>query len=77
VDYILPDEKQHWVSPTFHCRYKSGKPCILEPHKCEAIGWFNLNDIPTKELTVASRKSLGSLKTYLSASRTTPAIFHL
>jgi mutator protein MutT len=67
VDHILPDEKQHWVSPIFLCRYKTGRPRILEPHKCEEIGWFDLNDIPTKELTEASRKSLGSLKKYLSA----------
>jgi len=67
VDHILPEEKQHWVSPTYLCRYKNGKPRILEPHKCEEIGWFGLDDIPTKELTSASRKSLGSLKKYLSA----------
>jgi mutator protein MutT len=68
VDHILPDEKQHWISPTFLCRYKRGKPRILEPHKCEEIGWFNLNDIPAKKMTMASRKSLDSLKKYLSAT---------
>ena len=67
VNHILPREKQHWVSLTYICRYRSGKPRILEPLKCEEIGWFNLNDIPMKELTVASRKSLGSLMKYLSA----------
>jgi len=67
VNHILPKEKQHWVSPTYICRYRSGKPRILEPLKCEEIGWFNLNDIPIKKLTVASRKSLGRLKKYLSA----------
>jgi len=67
VDHILPEEKQHWVSPTYLCRYKNGKPRILEPHKCEEIGWFDLEHIATKELTMASRKSLISLKKYLSA----------
>jgi 8-oxo-dGTP diphosphatase len=66
VDHILPDENQHWVSPTYLCRYKNGKPRILEPHKCKEIGWFDLKVILTKELTMASLKSLGSLKKYLS-----------
>ena len=66
VDHILPDEQQHWVSPTYLCRYKSGTPRILEPHKCEEIGWFSLEAIPTGDLTSASRKSLDSLKHHLS-----------
>lgn len=66
VDHILAEEKQHWVSPTYLCRYRNGKPRIMEPHKCEEIGWFSLDSIPEKELTMASRKSLGSLKKYLS-----------
>ena len=68
VNHILPKEKQHWVSPTYLCSYRSGEPCILEPHKCEEIGWFSLNKIPVNDLTMASQKSLVSLKKYLSAS---------
>ncbi|HAK60056.1 MAG TPA: hypothetical protein DCO77_06685, partial [Nitrospiraceae bacterium] len=62
VNHILPDEKQHWVSPTFRCRYKSGTPEILEPHKCGAIGWFRVDDIPEGELSSASAQSLESLR---------------
>jgi len=67
VNHILPEEKQHWVSPTYLCRYKNGKPCIKEPHKCEEIGWFAIGSIPAKDLSRASQKSLQSLKKYLSA----------
>lgn len=67
VDHILPEEKQHWVSPTFLCRYRSGTPVIREPRKCEAIGWFAVDSIPAAGLSQASRKSLESLKLYLSA----------
>ena len=66
VDHILPDEQQHWVSPTFLCRYGSGTPAILEPHKCDAIEWFPPSSLPESELTSASFKSLESLKRYLS-----------
>jgi 8-oxo-dGTP diphosphatase len=62
VNHIIPHEKQHWVSPTFLCRYKSGTPRIREPHKCEEIGWFTLDQIPERELTIASKKSLESLR---------------
>lgn len=62
VDHILPAEKQHWVSPTFICKVKNGTPVIREPHKCEAIGWFDLDRMPEDQLTIASTKSLASLR---------------
>ena len=62
VNHIIPREKQHWVSPTFLCRYESGTPRIREPHKCEKIGWFDLNELPEQEMTIASTKSLESLR---------------
>jgi 8-oxo-dGTP diphosphatase len=62
VDHFIPAENQHWVSPTFICRVKSGTPRIREPHKCDEIGWFALDQIPVDQLTIASRKSLESFK---------------
>ena len=62
VNHLIPAEKQHWVSPTFLCRIKSGTPSILEPHKCDEISWFELDEIPEKLLTLASKKSLESLR---------------
>lgn len=66
VNHIIPDEHQHWVSPTFICSYRSGTPCIMEPHKCEQIGWFYLNELPEAELTTASATSLKSLRKFLA-----------
>ena len=45
-DHILPQEGQHWVSPTYIARHVSGEPAILEPGKCTAIGWFSLEALP-------------------------------
>ena len=67
VNHIIPDEKQHWVSPTFLCRYKAGSPRIREPHKCDEIGWFELDRIPVEKLTIASKKSLESLRRKFTA----------
>jgi mutator protein MutT len=62
VDHLIPDEGQHWVSPTFICRVKSGAPRIREPHKCDEIGWFSLDEIPEAKLTIASKISFESLR---------------
>lgn len=57
ADHILPDEGQHWVSPTYVCRIITGEPRILEPEKCSQIGWFDPCDVP-EPLTVISRENL-------------------
>lgn len=47
-DHLLPDEGQHWVSTTFLARLASDQsPRILEPHKCDEIGWFRLDALPS------------------------------
>jgi mutator protein MutT len=57
VDHILPEEGQHWVSPTYLCTIVSGVPRILEPGKCSEIGWFRPEDMP-EDLTVITRENL-------------------
>jgi mutator protein MutT len=57
TDHILPDEQQHWVSPSFICRVVTGTPVIREPEKCTEIGWFALNNIPDA-LTQVTRHDL-------------------
>ncbi|WP_250030529.1 NUDIX domain-containing protein [Paractinoplanes maris] len=56
-DHILPDEGQHWVSPSFAARWIGGTPAIREPGKCTAIGWFRVGALP-EQLTQASRDTL-------------------
>ncbi len=64
VDHILPEEGQHWVSPTYLCHIVSGAPRILEPGKCSQIGWFAPEDVPDN-LTVITRENL---RHYLESS---------
>ena len=56
-DHILAAEGQHWVSPTFIARSIGAEPQILEPHKCSAIGWFALDDLP-QPLSLITRYNL-------------------
>lgn len=59
ADHILPDEGQHWVSPTYLCRITSGEPRILEPGKCTGIAWFSPEQVPP-DLTVISKENLAN-----------------
>ena len=57
VDHILPEERQHWVSPTYTGKIIAGKPVIREPEKCSEIGWFSPDQAP-RNLTVITRENL-------------------
>lgn len=46
-DHILKEEKEHWVTSIFTARIKSGTPTNREPEKCDQIGWFALDNLPT------------------------------
>ena len=46
-DHIIPDEKQHWVGTTFLAKLKERQePTIMEPEKCDEIGWFDIDTLP-------------------------------
>jgi len=57
ADHILPEEGQHWVSPTYLCRIVFGEPRIMEPGKCSQIGWFDPFQV-SEELSQISRVNL-------------------
>lgn len=61
ADHILPDEGQHWVSPSYLCRIISGEPHILEPAKCSQIGWFDPSHTP-ENLTQITQFNLENYK---------------
>ena len=57
-NHLLPQENQHWVPSAFISKIKSGQtPKIMEPHKCDAIGWFKLNQLP-EPLSVITKLDL-------------------
>lgn len=57
VDHLLPDEGQHWISPSYLCRVLSGQPTIREPGKCAGIGWFAVDALPA-QLTRVTQANL-------------------
>ncbi len=68
VDHILPDEGQHWVSPSYICKPAPGsQPRILEPGKCTEIGWFAPEHAP-HDLTVISRSNLEHYREFIKTN---------
>lgn len=61
-DHIIPAEKQHWVSPTFICRITEGTPRIMEPDKCEKIGWFTIDEAEQLPLSIVTEYDIRELK---------------
>lgn len=49
VDHLIPDEGQHWITTCFITKMKDmqQRPQIIEPHKCDEIGWFELHRLPS------------------------------
>lgn len=71
-DHILKGEKQHWVAITFICKIKSGTPTIMEPHKCDGIGWFSYKEAMKLPLTHTAKmdiKELMNLKLLQSSAK--------
>ncbi len=65
ADHILPDEGQHWVSPSYLCTILAGTPEIREPGKCTEIGWFLPDEVPD-ELSQVSRANLAHYRQWLA-----------
>jgi 8-oxo-dGTP diphosphatase len=61
-DHILPDEGQHWVSPTYMCAITAGIPMIREPAKCAAIGWFTLDEAALLPLSTITANDIRLLR---------------
>ena len=68
ADHILPQEHQHWVSPSFVCKIVSGEPQIREPEKCTEIGWFDVERVPGK-LTEVTRTNLKNYRHLLEVKK--------
>jgi mutator protein MutT len=57
VNHILPEEQQHWVSPSFVAKHVGGVPRITKPEKCIEFKWINIAEINPNDLSQASRSN--------------------
>jgi mutator protein MutT len=66
IDHLIPAENQHWVATPFLATMAAGQvPKILEPHKCEAIGWYALDKLP-EPLSITTMLNVRSYEEYLA-----------
>lgn len=57
-NYLDLKEKLHWVALCFVCKVTQGMAKIMEPEKCESIGWFTIEEIEKMDLATYSRHRL-------------------
>jgi 8-oxo-dGTP diphosphatase len=62
VNHIIPEEKQHWVSPSYIAKYISGTTKILEPDKIDEFKWVDISEIKIELLSIASQHNLITYK---------------
>jgi len=64
IDHLIPTDKQHWVTTPFVAKIAPGQtPKIMEPGKCDEIGWFTLEDLP-KPLSIATQMNIIDYRDY-------------
>jgi len=72
---VFPDDKLHFVTTWYVSRLASGIPKIMEPHKCIALEWRALNDMPaplfqpTNDM-LNSKEMMQKVKAYLEGPTT-------
>ena len=59
TDHLLPRESQHWVSPAYLGRVKSGRARNCEPRKTRQVRWFPLDRLPPS-LTMTARNAIAA-----------------
>lgn len=62
TDHLLREEGQHWITTTFICRHSGGEAKRMEPEKCEAVGWFTLEEAEALDHSDITKHDLEALK---------------
>lgn len=61
VDQIDRAAGQHWVAPVYSVDRYEGTATIMEPDALSELGWFEIDDLPTK-LTEATKQAVAALR---------------
>lgn len=62
TDHLIPEEKQHWVAPSYICKIIKGTPKIMEPKKCDEIGWFSIDEAIKLPLSIVTKIDINELQ---------------
>lgn len=61
-DHFSPEDGLHFVTTSFVCRHVGGEPKRMEPEKCEAIGWFSIEEAEKLDLSGITKHDLEAIK---------------
>jgi len=62
VSNIKQYDPDHYVDVGFVAKWKSGEPTIMEPDRCDEIGWYDIDDLP-EPISEWTRNYLEAYKT--------------
>ena len=68
TDHLLPEERQHWVSPAYLGRIVDGEVRNCEPVKTLEVRWFGLAELPPN-LTITARRAIDAYQRKASPAR--------
>jgi 8-oxo-dGTP diphosphatase len=57
TDHCLPQENQHWVSPAYLAKVRTGQAVNCEPETTADVQWFELDRLPPN-LTMTARNAI-------------------
>jgi 8-oxo-dGTP diphosphatase len=57
TDHCLPEENQHWVSPAYLAKVRTGEVVNCELEKTADVQWFDLDRLPAN-LTMTARNAI-------------------
>lgn len=50
VLHVRTDHGDEYINFFFEATRWQGEPRIMEPHKCDALGWFEVGQLPAETL---------------------------
>jgi len=61
-DHISRKDNQHWIAAVYVCKILSGEPQISEPHKCDDVKWFSIEEAKELDLAPITREDIAILE---------------
>src|SRR6185369_1919639 len=62
---FFTEDGKEYIYVFFEASHWEGEPKIMEPHKCDSLSWFDIDDLP-KNITPGTRDGLKAFKAKLA-----------